>query len=205
MKLDNVEDDVLIDLLRQGVNVAMEELLRRYKYYSWKLAYLFLNEHPNSGIALEEFHQEAFSYIIPALKNYSGNDCTFYSFWKSGATNAMRNYYRENAYTAKGWVFAGISLDEADNEEDFSVAEKHGRSDIGMQSGILKEELQMMFDDVMATFKKDSDVIIINLFIEGYSFEDIQRETNASKRHVYYVIDRFQKLFSELIKKRNYN
>ena len=205
MKFDKVDDDTLIDMIAQGVALAMDELIRRYKYYSWKLAYQFYNEHPNSGIAIEDFHQVCFATLIPALKTYHTANYTFYSYWKSCASNDMCRYYGENSYTAKGWTFAGISLDEETPEDDFCVAEKHGRVDEGIHSGILKEELQLMYDEVIAKFKKEIDVIIINLFIEGRSFEQIEGETNCPIRHIYYVIDRFQKLFSNLLKKRNYN
>ena len=205
MKFDKVDDDVLIDMIAQGVILAMDELLRRYKYYSWKLAYQFFNEHTNAGIPIEDYHQVCFAAVIPTLKTYHQSDFTFYSYWRAGALNDMTRYFRENSYTAKGWTFAGVSLDDEETTDDFAVAEKHGRMDEGIQSGILKEELQIMYDEVISRFKKEADLIIINLFIEGNAFERIQEETGLPIRHIYYVIDRFQKLFSDLLKKRNYN
>jgi len=183
----------------------MEEILRRYKYYSWKLAYQFYNEHTNSGISLDDFHQVCFSCIIPTLRSYSGHKTTFYNYWRNYAINELSKYNRDNSYLAKGWSYAGFSLDEDDDSKDYAVAEKHGLEDEGIQSGILKEELQLMFDEVTAKFKREGDLVIINLFVEGYSFEQIKKETQVPSRHVYYVVDRFQKLFSQLLKKRNYN
>ena len=205
MRFEKVDDATLLSYIHAGEEGAMNELLRRYGLYSWKQAYLFLNEHANCGITIEDFQQVAFASIISALRRYEGDGISFYAYWKRVANNEMTVYFIENSYTAKGWSFAGFSLDEDNEFITYSLAERKGEDDMRITSNLLKEEIGLYFEETLRKFKKDIDLIIINLFVEGYNFESIQKETKCPIRHIYYVIDRFQRIFSDLLKKRNYN
>ncbi|MCR5505617.1 MAG: hypothetical protein K6F07_01310 [Bacilli bacterium] len=203
-RFKKIDDEYLIDLIHQGNYLAMEDLLKRYNYYSWKLAYQFLNEHTNSGILIEELQQVAYSTVVPVLKAFTNDHHSFHPYWKVAANNEITRYYKENSYTVNAAVFAGISLNEDEYESDFSLSEKHGSIDMGITGILLKEEMQLMLEESLAKFK-EKDANIVNLFIDGKSFENIQAETGETIRHIYYVVDRFQKLFSAQLKKRNYN
>ena len=86
----------------------------------------------------------------------------------------------------------------------FILSEEVGAIDFALTTEILKKEFDMIKEDVLDSFKKKKDTKIINLFLEDKSFDEIQSITGDNLRHIYYVIKKFQKLFGQEIKKRNY-
>lgn len=201
-KVHNVSDEELIDLIHQGNVRASEIFFNRYYHYSWRIAFDFDREHPNSGIALEDYHSIAFATTVISLKKFLNDHDIFYGYWKSCAKNEIMEYFLENSYTAKGHVYTGISLDF--ETESSILSEEVGAIDFTLTTEILKKEFDMIKEDVLESFKKKKDTKIINLFLEDKSFDEIQSITGDNLRHIYYVIKKFQKLFGQEIKKRNY-
>ena len=197
----NVSDEDLIDLIHQGNVDASEILFSRYYHYSWRVAYEFDMEHPDSGISLEDYRQVAFSIVAQCLKKYLNNGAGFYIYWKTCCTNELMEYFMDNSYTARANVYKGVPLDD---DRYSIVAEEIGEIDFEVTRQILSKEIELIKDAVLAEFKHEKDKDIINLFIKGLSFEEIQEKTDEKSRHIYYVIERFQSLIDKEIKKRNY-
>ena len=200
-RYQNVSDEDLIDLIHQGNVEASEILFSRYHHYSWRLGYEFDLEHPDSGISLEDYRAVAFSLVAPCLKKYLENGAGFYAYWKICAQNEIMEYFIENSYTANGQVYTGIPLDD---DRYAIVAEEIGLVDFGVTEQIIHQEIELIKQSILAKFLYDSDKEIINLFLSGMSFEEIQEKTGDKLRHIYYVIAKFQTQFDYEMKKRNY-
>ena len=200
-KYQNVSDEDLIDLIHQGNIEASQILFSRYYHYSWRLGYEFDNEHPDSGISLEDYRQVAFSMVPACLKKFLTGKSSFYPYWKKSVQNELMEYFLENSYTANAKLFKGVPLDD----DRYSIlAEEIGETDFSVTEQIIKQEISLIKEIVLKEFTSENDKEIINLFIRGLSFEEIQEKTDEKSRHAYYVIERFQKLFDKEMKKRNY-
>ncbi len=200
-KYQNVSDEDLIDLIHQGNIEASQILFSRYYHYSWRLGYEFDLEHPDSGISLEDYRQVAFSMVPICLKKFLDGKSSFYPYWKKSTQNELMEYFLENSYTANAKVFKGVPLDD---DRTSILAEEIGGIDFSVTEQIIKQELNLIKEIVLKEFASENDKEIINLFIRGLSFEEIQEKTDEKSRHAYYVIERFQKSFGKEMKKRNY-
>ncbi len=199
--MDLYDEDLLL-LMHQGNISASEEFFNRYKYYSWRLAYDFNTEHPNSGIAIEDYHQIAFACLPRAISNFIDLKMNFYGYWKKIAEHEMVAYFKENSYYA-------LSICDlpsfGEDEDSVIIGEEENYLDRTAVNKIYRDELKQLVKDTIAKFKKDSDKEIINLFIDEYSFDEIRKKTKQDQRHIRYVINRFSSLFQQILKKRNYN
>ena len=200
-RYQNVSDEDLIDLIHQGNVKASEILFSRYHYYSWRVGYEFDMQHPDSGISLEDYRQVAFSMIPVCLKKYLNSGSGFYIYWKTCCMNELMDYFLENSYSAKAQVYKGLPLDD---DRYSVVAEEIGEIDFEATRQILGQEIELIKEKIISNFSQENDKSIINLFISGMSFEEIQGKTGEKSRHIYYVIDKFQSLIDKEIKKRNY-
>ena len=200
-----VLDEDLILLISKGNVKASEEFFKRYDGYSWRLAYDFHYSHLKSGISISDYHQVAFSSTVKAIKKYQiDTKNTFYAFWKKIALNDITRYYVENAYNTGGSNFNGLSFSYM-NDDGFELSDHIGQEDRGIHDIIRRKELDLFVKEVIDSFKEDIDKEIVTLFLDGDTFEQIQMKTSSNYRHLTYVISRFQKLMSKILKKRNYN
>ena len=197
-------DEDLLYLIHQGNISASEELFNRYKYYTWRIAYDFNLEHPNTGISIEEYHQAAFSALPKAIKSYSDFKVGFYGYWKVIALNEIIRYFNENSFVAFQEYQNQLSMD---SESDLGtlICEEIGEVDRTVSIKLFREEIRIFKEEAIGHFKKEIDKQIINLFLEEYSLREIRTITGQGYRHIQYVVKRFQKLFIEIMKKRNYN
>ena len=201
-KVPNISDEELIDLIHQGNAKAADMFFKRYYHYSWRLAYDFDREHPDSGISIEDYHQIAFASTAMALKKFLNNNDNFYGYWKSCASNDVMDYFLNNSYTAKGYTFNGLSIDyENDNT---ILAEEMGFIDPGITEQIIRQEFEMIKESILTRFDKKNDRKIINLFLDDKSIEEIEAISGEKTRHIYYTINRFQNYVDKEMKKRNY-
>ena len=179
-KYQNVSDEDLIDLIHQGNVEASDILFFRYHHYSWRLAYEFDIEHPNSGITLEDYRQVAFSMVVVCLKKYLDTG-SFYPYWKKSVQNELMEYFLDNSYTASAQVYKGVPLDD---DRYSMVAEEIGEIDFGVTEQIIHQEIFLIKEVVLKEFDSKKDKEIINLFIDGLSFEEIQEKTDEKSRHI---------------------
>lgn len=154
---------------------------------------------------MEDYHQVAFASLVKAIKKYNlYSSNSFYVFWKKIALNDITRYYLENAYNAGGSDFNGLSFSFM-YEDGCELSDSVGEEDRGIHDIIRRQELNLFVQEIKDTFKEEEDKQIIDLFLEGQTFDQIVFEMDSNYRHVTYVIARFQKGVSKLIKKRNYN
>lgn len=196
-------DEDLVLLIRQGNILASEELFTRYRFYSWRIAYDFNIEHPNSGISLEEYHQAAFSGLPIAIKTYLSAEVGFYIYWKKIAENEVVRYYRDNSYLTCGYDNY-LSLDDG-REDGTLICESVGTVDNSVAIKLFREELRIITEETLEIFKDENDRLIINLYLQENDIAKIRAKTGSTYRHTLYVIKRFQKNFISILKKRNYN
>lgn len=196
-------DEDLVLLIRQGNLSASEELFTRYRFYSWRIAYDFNVQHPNSGISLEEYHQAAFTGLPIAIKTYLNLDVGFYIYWKKIAENEVVRYYRDNSYQTNGFDVV-LSLDDG-KDDGVLLCESVGAIDNSVAIKLFREELRILTEETIEIFKDENDKKIINLYLQEYNIAKIREEIGSTYRHTLYVIKRFQKNFMSILKKRNYN
>lgn len=194
-------DEDLLLLIHQGNVSASAELFDRYKYYSWRVAYDFHHEHPASGIELEDYHQIAFATLPKAMKSYTDFSCGFYGYWKAIAENEMIDYLIKNSYQDRYSSFGNsVHLDE-EKDDGTLICEEIGVQDRGAMDKIFKEELTILTEAAIESFKKEEDRLIINLFLQGCSLVEIDLLVQANPRHIKYIISRFQKAMQNILKK----
>ncbi len=200
----NLLDEDLLFLIHQGNISASNILFERYNFYAWRVAYDFNIEHPNSGISLEEYRQVAFSSLPRAIKSYTEFSIGFYGYWKTIALNDVVRYFKENSYLTRYEYQNTISIDD-EKDSGVQLCEEVGEIDRSVSEKLFREEIRIVKDEIIASFKKEIDRLIINLYLNDYSLREIRQNVHLDYRHIQYIVKRFQKAFVQNMKKRNYN
>ena len=104
------------------------------------------------------------------------------------------SYWREEKIEGAYEKDSGVQLCEEVGEIDRRVSER-----------LFREEIRIVKEEIIASFKKEIDRLIINLYLDDYSLREIRENVHLDYRHIQYIVKRFQKAFVKNMKKRNYN
>lgn len=184
-----ISDDELIIRIRQGNEVATNEMFSRYDLYSWRIAHDFNTSYPNSGIDINEYHQVAFSSLLAAIKFYSLEYGAFYLYWKKLAWNELLDYFGKNSYITNPSPLPKNGSYGYLSEEDF------GKPDYSLTDKLEMQDIEDIISETITKFKSEKDREIINLFLQDMNFEKIHEISNIPIRKIYYVISRFKRYF----------
>lgn len=189
MFLDKISDDLLICLYREGNQVAIDLLYERYNVFLFGFIHQQANIN-NLNCDYKELFQELFVVFLNCIEKYDEETGCFYYFVKKSAerrlTYLMSKIKRYNRV---------ISLDEfvyddgVESNVDF-VQEQYGVS-------CYDTELYKCISERL----DEKEMKIINMKIEGYSYEEISNYLGTSKQTIYRKISCLKNIIKDIIEK----
>lgn len=181
---NQLTDESLIEMIKNGSESAAFILLNRYERYAGGMAKEFFQDYKDCGLTLDALWQEALiAYYISIKKFEVSKSKSFYPYWKKITTSRFYSLVREESYIGKAKIFAGISLD-SENSEGVPYSSILGQPDPKMEIRTLTIEdiKKVRAKQSLPQVEKD----IIKLVYDGYTPTKICKKLKISKRVYYY-------------------
>lgn len=190
MVLDEISDDLLISLYREGNQIAIDLLYERYKTY----IYGFINSqaHINNLICdYSELFQEIVLTFINCIEKYDEHSGCFYYFVKCAVERRL--YYLLTKIKKFNRV---ISLDELayDNNDVVASLDFVAEDETGIHYS------RELYDKIICSLT-EKDRKIIDMKIEGYSYGEISISIGETKQYVYRKISKLKNIIKDIIEK----
>lgn len=165
-------DEELAELVKKGDTQATAELFERYRIYSWQIGHEKHAINPRNGISAEEYFTCAFESVVIAVQKYSKDKGkALYPYWKTIVNNNIVELVRHQSYLCGAKAFAGISLDDRDedslaNEERYGFEEPHQTT-----YGLFEEMFSIIFDPKNCFTPREQQILMC--LLDGYTLEEI--------------------------------
>lgn len=180
-------DDELIYLIRQGNKEAERLLFSRYE----KSLGFFLSRIENyiyQNIDQEQIMSIYYESYLKSLKCYDYKKGLFLTYLKNYFRYALIRYYNEN-------------LDYFNNERLLEENEEIKINNLKLYDGnyILN---QFSFNDALYKLKEKDMTLyhILILYLQGYSYNEIEKITNIKEKQIYYALTKALSFFKSLFK-----
>lgn len=194
---NKILDEHLHILVAQGNHEAFDELIRRYHKHAINLSKEILFRFPNTGVSLNDLVAVSSAHFLYVLSKFVVGRSSFYSFWRESATQVIMDYLIENSYGAEAFVFCGsFSLDQSDLNQNL-VGEFLNHTQEEKQIKKLVFETKTILYKYKAFFN-DSEKMILNLVLQGFSLKEISSIGVLAKSQIYLTYK------SAIIKLKNY-
>lgn len=189
MLLDKVSDDLLICLYREGNQVAIDLLYERYNVFLFG----FINQYAkisNIKYDYKEMFQELMVVFLNCIERYDEDSGCFYYFVK---TAAERRLYQISSKLKR--------YGEISSLDTFMYSDGRETSVDFIAESTNKEYYETELYELICEKMTDSQIKIINMKIEGYSYEEISNELGISKQSVYRKINFLKNIIKDIIEK----
>ena len=165
-------DEELAELVKKGDTQATAELYARYKIYSWQIGHENYALNPHYGITAEEYFTCAFESVEIAVQKYDKQKGkALYPYWKTIAANNIFELIEAQSYYRGAKAFAGISLDEADDEESLLNEERYGFEEPPQTTkGVFDEMFSIIFNPKNEFTPREQQILMC--LLDGYTKEE---------------------------------
>lgn len=194
LNLDADTDALTVERAARGDDDAFEELVRKYEYFVYNVAFQILkNAEDASDIA-----QESFLKAYKSIKTFRG-DCKFSSWLYRIVSNTSKDYLRSKKTSSSSSLY---ETDEDGEEREISIPD----TDIGgdpERSLQRDEEIAMVRRAIMSLPEKHREIVVLR-DIEGISYDDIAEMLGLEKGTVKSRLNRARQALKEYIIKGNF-
>ena len=189
MFLDEISDDWLISLYREGNQVAIDLLFERYTIFLYGFIHRLLSQE-SFRYDYKELFQELFIVFINCIERYDENNGCFYYFVKCSAERKVFDFLNKIKRNNKI-----VSLDDCcyeDGTESYidyvqeTSSEKYYETELYKA---LKENLN------------EEEMKIIDMKVEGYTYQEIAIILGLSKQGVYRRVVSIKNIIKDIIEK----
>lgn len=203
--MTELDDDTLIALAKDGDTHAETLLCTKYWGFAQNLGTKFASTYSDLGLTADEFAAVAFSSIVIAMKKYNGKQKEkFHGYWMKIAKNQCINYIRENTFLGYG-ILRPLSLDSETHEDGLTLHETCGSIDYQIKHNINLKQLYEYIVSPNCSLSEEQKIVAYYMFIENYSFEDIQLLTKWKFDKVYHTARKARKKVSNFFKSRYFD
>ncbi len=189
MFLDEISDDWLICLYREGNQDAIDLLYKRYTVFLYGFIKNILSK-DNKFYDFDELYQDLFIVFLNCLDRYDEENGCFYFFVKQATERKLfdiinKTRRQEKISSLDDIYYPGGSesivdyIEEESNEEYYNT-ELYKT----IKSKVSQEELK-----------------IIDLKVEGYNYQEIANKIGVNKQCVYRKVVGIKKLIKDIIEK----
>ena len=189
MFLNEISDDLLISLYREGNQIAIDLLYERYNVFLYGFIHQML-KNEDSYFEYKELFQELFIVFFNCLERYDEDSGCFYYFVKKSADRKLIDFiYKSNRSKNV------LSLDNfyyIDGVETYVDYVKEENNEAYYQTELYKALCETLTKEEMA---------IIDLKVEGYSYQEISNILNISKQAIYRKVVTIKNVIKDIIEK----
>lgn len=196
MNVNNATDEELISLIQQNNSNACEELLTRYKQYvvSWVRAYFL-----TCGDS-EDLVQEGMFAVFSAIYSFNGKS-KFKSYAKTCVKNRIYSVIRSSKRLKNQPLDNYISLSGwADNDSD--KTEIIIDTAFGPEEEFIHNETEKELISLIRHSLSDYEYRILFLYLNGYSYMEIEEKLNKNRKSVDNALQRIRKKILTAISER---
>ncbi len=189
-KIEDLSLDELLKLAKGNYDVAMNELVRRFRNTIYGVAAAFRSHEPTQS--MEDLVQDGIVKLILTSKIY-GDDKpadAFSPYFK----RALINSYLDKV---KGNKIVVLPIDDGN---DYPAVNNISDGKLTPEESIIMQESRMMIEDTLKGFLDETDFAIFIDYSEGYSYKDIAAKYGTTTKHVDYVISKAKQKFVPLYK-----
>lgn len=180
-----ISDDELVLLIRQHNEEALGLLFLRYeKIISFfEKKYYYANK--NKELDQFDYHQIIINSTILAIKFYQEESSIFYAFWKIVVLRELSHAVKAISTKGRDSDLELISLETFPTEAVYQNYQ--GLIEDQLKSRIDYEEVKMMLTYLKSNVSKEQ-TIVISLWMQGYSYDEIAAQLNIKVQRVNYLL-----------------
>lgn len=195
MKRKYINDYELIYLVVQGDDVALEELIEKYK----GLMYKTLNAYRDilkDKFDVKELYQITLISLYHAILTYNDNmECSFTTYLKIILDRDILAYIRVLNRDRNRANLYSVSLDqvvkEGDNTYLVDMVENNQR-DYDPKDLLNRKELETLIDEQLTSFTKQEQQVF-RLWCSGYRYDEIASICDYEERKISYLLSKIKK------------
>ena len=189
MLLDEISDDLLINLYREGSQIAIDLLYERYNVFLYGFIHRMLRVE-TLYYDYTELYQELIMVFINCLQRYDEENGCFYFFVKKAVERKLIeliNKIKKN----KNLISLDDFMYQDGDESCLDYISEDGTVEY-YETNLYKFIIERL--DVLQTK-------IMNMKIEGYTYEEIASILGLSKQSVYRKINIIKNIIKDVIEK----
>ena len=195
-KYKDKKDNELVLLYKKSHNDDVEfELISRYQRHARRLAkelydkFCFLYQ-----VEYDDIYCILLGALFSSIRSVSDDSTNFYLYWKTAASNEVTSYVSKftNIHKSRiddyfnyeqGISYSGCFREKAETEDDDYMA---------------KFELEEILSNPKNKFSKE-DVDVFNLYLAGYTINDIVKLLNSTYNKVRYRIENVRRKIANIL------
>ena len=181
-------------MIKNGDETAKTMLFEKYRRYAKYLAKEYIDNYPDLPISEDDYMSYAFSAVAITLNKYlDDSTIKFNAYWLTVARNDIKHVIKDCYIKNKHLLNNCISLDNQNAEKDSCFHDIIGDND-PTDRDLLKDTLVQIIKDNTDRFD-DTDVRLMELYLEGYAIKEIALLLNTSESNMY---KRYRHIISEM-------
>jgi RNA polymerase sporulation-specific sigma factor len=192
MELEKLTDEELVVKAKEGNNLAVNVLARRYKTVVSAITHSYFLV----GCDSEDLLQEGMIAVVNAISSYKG-DATFKTYATTCIRNRIfsliRNFNSQKNKPLNNYVSLSGYLDGDSDKTDVIIAKTFGPE----ETYINKEDVEERKKTIEQSLSK-YEYKILQLFLSGYSYEKISKLINKNEKSIDNALQRIRKKLSHL-------
>lgn len=195
MKRKYMNDYELIYLVIQGDDIALGELIDKYKGLMYKTLNAY-REILKDKFDVKELYQITLISLYHAVLTYNDNmECTFTTYLKIIIDHDILAYIRVLNRDRSRANLHSISLDQVIKEGDHiylvDMIENNQR-DYDPKDLLNRKELETLIDEQLASFTKQEQQVF-KLWCSGYRYHEIATICDYDERKISYLLSKIKK------------
>ena len=189
MFLNEISDDWLISLYREGNQTAIDLLFERYNVFLYGFIHTIIKKE-NFSYEYKELFQELFIVFSNCLQRYDEEGGCFYYFVKISAERKL--YDIMNKTKKNGRI---ISLDSIRYDGGIESVVDYVAEDATYE--YFDTELYKRLNEIL----DEVEMKIIDMKVEGYSYHEISELIGISKQGIYRRVVYIKNIIKDIIEK----
>lgn len=190
MFLKEISDDLLICLVREKYQVAIDLLIDRYTKFLYGIINDFFGK-TNLYVDYEDMFHDAFEVFLKCVESYDEESGCFYFFVKKSVERRMIDKLKKIRKNNQV-----ISLDEPyyESKSEFNIDYVADQEDFSYQS------TENLYDSLIAKLDEECKKIV-DLRIVGYSYGEIAIFLESNKQYVYRKVNKIKNIIKDIMEK----
>ena len=189
MFLDQISDDLLISLYREGNQVAIDLLFERYNVFLYGFIHKMLMKEP-VYYEYNELFQELIIIFLNCINRYDEDNGCFYYFVKKAAERKLIDFINKSRRIQRI-----ASLDECFYQEGFESCVDYVKEDSNVEyyETDLYKNMESRLSEV--------EMKIVDMRVEGFSYHEIAKLMSVSKQAIYRKVVSIKNVVKDIIEK----
>ena len=187
-------DKELLERIYSGDDSALNILLEKYRWFSYKLVSEYLKSNPENEYLKDELHALVFYDTYRLIQSFKSEKGYFFPYWKKVASRNITRYVQKN-----NSYITTMSLDYVPKNNERQLHESVGiEESFYTQETLSKAFLKIINNPDYEFTEKEKN--IISYYLKGYDFKEIANITKYPLPTVYRVYNQAVEKIGSVLK-----